>query len=315
MLALNDKAIITQSHSFLDTILLKPLPCTSKIFDLQHLAVISVSGEDSAKFLQGQLSCDINSLTNSKASVAAFCTPKGRVISTLLVVKAQATYLLILPASLQDKVSKKLQMYVLRSKVNLNSLDQTWQLRGLQRLFQESSGPVGAVSAENGVLKLAWSYGRELQLSLPSDQSPPAEHQPADDAEWIYQDIAAGFPWFDAGQSELYTPQMLNIDGLDGISFNKGCYTGQEIIARTHYLGAAKRHLFIAECQGIAPLLEDGSLSVLDAVNQQSLGSVLIAQSFLQHTLLLLVLQVADIGTHNLVLDDGKRTAIKLTHN
>ncbi|MDD4913981.1 MAG: folate-binding protein [Methylococcales bacterium] len=291
-----------------------PTSSSCTFFSLNHLAVVSVTGQDSAKFLQGQLTCDINSLTKARASVAAFCNPKGRVISTLLVVRTADGFLLILPASLMDKVVKKLQMYVLRSLVELNAPSQGWRLFGLQHPAADAAEPLGLVREDGGLLKLSWFFGRELCISGHNQSPAGGQCRPGTDEEWIYQDITAGFPWFDVLQSEQYTPQMLNIDGLGGVSFSKGCYTGQEIVARTHYLGAAKRHLFVGQCQGAAQMPDSG-MAVLDALTQQNLGSVLLAQRFLGHTHLLLVLQGADIGSRHPILDDGKQTAIKITHD
>ena len=204
-------------------------------------------------------------------------------------------------------------MYILRSKVQLHTPQPGWQLYGLQpQPTAAATDTLCLINTENKLLKLSWSSGRKLCLSQQDVQN-NEQGQPTHEAEWIFQDINAGFPWFEIEQSELYTPQMLNIDGLGGVSFNKGCYTGQEIIARTHYLGAAKRHLYLAESQEMLQLPQTGA-AVLDAANRQSLGSVLRAGSFSGHTRLLLVLQGADIGAHNLILDDGNQTAIKLTH-
>jgi folate-binding protein YgfZ len=172
--------------------------------------------------------------------------------------------------------------------------------------------PLALLGDEAGLLKLSWWFGRELCLAAPTDNPADTQYQAASDEEWRFLDITAGFPWFEAEQSELYIPQMLNIDGLGGVSFNKGCYTGQEIIARTHYLGAAKRHLYIAECAEEVQVSEQ-SLAVIDAATRQSLGAVLLTQSFFQQSRLLLVLSGDDLGSRQLLLDDGKQTAIKIS--
>ena len=282
----------------------------SRIFNLNYLAVIEVSGADSAKFLQGQLTCNVNDLSDSQASIAAFCTAKGRVISSLIIIKTVDGFCLLLPASLLEKVLKKLQMYVLRSAVKLVDKSDEWAFYGLQT--QEPVNPAEPAFSVNQadamVIKLPSALSRYLMIK--PIQSPVIVDQAADYG-WRYQDILDGLPWFEFDQSEQYTPQMLNIDQLGGISFTKGCYTGQEIVARTHYLGKAKRSLFAAQSKQLLDLPCDGC-AVFDSQTQQAVGHVLTAQHYLQQTYLLIVLQVADADCQSLNLDDEQRSLITL---
>jgi folate-binding protein YgfZ len=269
-----------------------------------------VSGADSAKFLQGQLTCNVNDLSDSQASIAAFCTAKGRVISSLIIIKIADGFYLLLPASLLEKVLKKLQMYVLRSAVKLVDKRDEWAVYGLQT--QESANPEEPAFSVNQAdfitIKLPSALSRYLMIK--PIQSPVTINQVSDDA-WRYQDIIDALPWFEFDQSEQYTPQMLNIDQLGGISFTKGCYTGQEIVARTHYLGKAKRSLFAAQSKQLLDLPCDGC-AVFDSQTQQTVGHVLTAQHYLQQTYLLIVLQVADADCQSLLLDDEQRSLITL---
>jgi folate-binding protein YgfZ len=269
-----------------------------------------VSGADSAKFLQGQLTCNVNDLSDSQASIAAFCTAKGRVISSLIIIKTAVGFYLLLPASLLEKVLKKLQMYVLRSAVKLVDKRDEWAVYGLQT--QESANPeeppFSVNQADFITIKLPSALSRYLMIK--PIQSPVTINQVSDDA-WRYQDIIDALPWFEFDQSEQYTPQMLNIDQLGGISFTKGCYTGQEIVARTHYLGKAKRSLFAAQSKQLLDLPCD-RCPVLDSQTQQVIGHVLTAQHYLQQTYLLIVLQVADADCQSLLLDDEQRSLITL---
>lgn len=282
-----------------------------KVFSLSHLAIITVTGEDSAKFLQGQLTCDINSLSESQAGIAAFCNAKGRAISTLLIVKTAAAFLLILPNGLLDKVLNKLRMYILRSAVQLSG-------QSGERLFGLPCPPSATdfnLPAESHiVIKLPPPLSRYLCIAGQPESTTLNQQfslSIGETEEWRYWDISSGFPWFEASQSELYIPQMLNIDKLGGVSFSKGCYTGQEIIARTHYLGKAKRSLFLAECDSLMETPDSG-ISILDSETRQSVGSVLNAQTFSKNTRLLVVLQSEDAEAKNLILDDAKQTAIKI---
>ena len=290
------------------------LNCNQKIFSLNHLAIITVSGADSAKFLQGQLTCDINALTEFQSSLAAFCNAKGRVITILLALKTTDGFLLMLPTSLLDKVLKKLQMYVLRSTVQISPAISSSQLLGLICPFPAPDGNAVAddirrvYGAETIFIKHPVDDQRCWCIVDNSKASPPTESA-ADSTAWQFLDIAAGLPWFDEPQSELYTPHMLNIDGLGGISFTKGCYTGQEIVARTHYLGKAKRSLLSATCQELTDRPSSG-LAVLDADSRQTVGRVLNAASFAGSSRLLLVLQNDDAHINRLQLDDSRHTVI-----
>lgn len=290
------------------------------LYHLNHLGCIEITGNDASQFLQGQLTCNVDELNDSKASIAAFCTPKGRVISTLLVVKTQADFLLILPISLLEKVIKKLQMYVLRSKVQLSDKSHTYSLIGLSCTNTQTELTLPTIAFE-------CSHSDDLiDVKLPSPNPrflciiKRSSHLNSflegfargDYTDWRYQDISSGFPWFDINQSEKHIPQMLNLDQLGGISYNKGCYVGQEIIARTHYLGSSKRHLKLVECQVGLEWETNRDLAVLDADTQEKIGEILDFQTLGNVTRMLIVLQTVDEESKSLILDDAKRTPVVL---
>jgi len=127
---------------------------------------------------------------------------------------------------------------------------------------------------------------------------------------WVYQDISAGIPWLSQVTSEDYIPQMLNIDKLGGISFTKGCYTGQEIIARTHYLGKAKRELFLAECDITAMLNVD--TQIFSGESEQSIGKVLSIQANEKKYRLLIVISSTAAELKKLVLNNSNQEKIYL---
>ena len=285
------------------------------LYHLSHLAAIEVIGDDASQFLQGQLTCNVNELTETKASIAAFCNPKGRAISTLLIIKIPSGFLLILPRSLLDKVINKLQMYVLRSKVKLTDKTNELTIIGLSCSEPAATGldlpndDFHCSHSGNQILvKLPSTYPRFLCITNAGDTLQGFVE--GKEQEWRYLDISCGFPWFELDQSEKYIPQALNIDQLGGISFNKGCYTGQEIVARTHYLGQIKRQLCLAECQRV--LRPSGDLAVKDVETQQKTGEVLALQAIADSTRLLLVLQTVDGKAKNLILDDIEQTPLTL---
>ncbi|WP_347986308.1 folate-binding protein [Methylomonas sp. AM2-LC] len=274
-------------------------PILSKIFSLDYLALLTVTGKDSANFLQGQLTCDIHSLTDNSFSLAAFCNPKGRVISTLLVIKVGNDFLLVLPASIQEIVRLKLQRYILRSAVKIDTQATDQQIMGGYSAPQ-SDGIYACIKLPGSVTRFLWIRSGVKTVGT------------TDNSEWYYQDICSGLPWFAATQTELYTPHMLGIDRLNGISFTKGCYTGQEIVARTHYLGQAKRTVFRAECNEIHPWPQVGD-TVIDSLSQQSAGSILTLAVFANQLHLLMVLSIAEAETAQLALNDVNKTPLKLT--
>ena len=223
---------------------------------LSH-GVLHASGQDAKAFLQGQLSNDVELISESRAEPAAYCTPKGRVLATPLLWWADEGYALGLPRELCEAIRRRLQMYVLRSRVQLAEASDRIALIGV-------AGPEARtiVSAELGlelssVIDVA--HGDAVTaLALPglrvlviAESAQAVEvwdrlaHRCTVTAEevWEARAIAAGIPTVTAATQDHFTPHMLNLDLIGAVSFDKGCYTGQEIVARTQYLGQVKRRL------------------------------------------------------------------------
>lgn len=298
------------------------------IFAISELAVLTVAGKDAAKFLQGQITCNINDITETQSSVGALCNPKGRVITTFLLIKKVDAFLLVLPKTLLGSVKERLQKYILRSDVQLIDGSDELCLIGLNCPTGQPNNlslpeQLFATSQQNAVfINISPEQSRYLVISEPEtaimlwktwtgDQG----FQPESSAQWRYLDITAGFPWLTPETSEEFIPQMLNLDKLGGISFNKGCYTGQEIVARTHYLGKTKREMFLAECASATAPQPNTAIMDKNAESEQSLGTVLTAQARNNVYKMLIVLQVSDANTYSLVLnnqDQDKVTALTL---
>jgi len=277
-------------------------------YPLRHLAVIEITGADAESFLQGQLTCNVKEIDSNHAGIAGYCNPQGRVISTLLVVKSPDGFLVLLPRSLAEKVAKRLQMYVLRSKVNI-ATDGGWRLFGCRT---EQATELHALNArffpshsENANLWVGLP-GKPLRYFLLTRAAKPINAD-GEDAQWGYWDVLAGIPWFELEQSEQFIPQMLNLDRLGGISFTKGCYTGQEIVARTHYLGKSKRALWVGR---VAAPLSVGDYKVLASDGQTKLGDVLAVQAYQAETAILMVLQSLDEIGKQLILSDQNHTPV-----
>lgn len=296
------------------------------IYPVAHLAVLTISGKDAGQFLQGQLTCDIKQVTEIKSSLGAFCNPKGRTISTLLLVKAGDAYLMVLPVELLELVKKRLQIYVLRSDVTLTDSSHQLCLIGLNNTVNQT-GTLFATT-RNEIIGIDFSVTQNRYLIIAetekaiefwTDHVNKQGFQPEDSEQWGFLDIISGIPWLTKETSEEFIPQMLNLDQLGGISFNKGCYTGQEIVARTHYLGKAKRAMFLAECRTTVSPVSNSNIIDESAGTHQVIGKVLQAQRSRttdenEKSLfkMLIVLPVTDRDTDNLTLEDPYRNKITL---
>ena len=233
---------------------------------LADWGVIAAQGEEAAKFLHSQLTQDLALQTPQQARLAGYCSAKGRLLATLVAFKpASDTVLLALPAELLAQTQKRLSMFVLRAKCKLSDASSgqpggwaVWGLAGTaaqQWLGADASGaPWSAFGKALPDGRQAWAtrlpdagtsggaVARYLVL-LPSDAA--IEGLPALAAsDWAALDIAAGLAWVRGATVEQFVPQMLNLELLGGVNFQKGCYPGQEIVARSQYRGTIKRRTF-----------------------------------------------------------------------
>jgi tRNA-modifying protein YgfZ len=292
-----------------------------QIYPLIGFDVLRISGKDAAKFLQGQMTLNINDIRESQGGFGAFCNPKGRVITTFLLVKHNDGFLVIMPTELQASVKKRLQMYILRSDVQISECSDEYCLIGVRYLDDSiiSNAPLfTANQQENGIIAISLPKNRNLVIaeteksfSYWSERVSKQQFQPGNSDVWRYLDIISGIPWINTQTSEEFIPQMLNLDKLGGISFNKGCYTGQEIVARTHYLGKAKREMFLAE--SIMPGSPEPNLAIIDdADTEVVVGRVIQAQNQKNICTMLIVLQLSDSSIHNLKLNNSDKNKISL---
>lgn len=224
--------------------------------------LIGLNGDDAASFLHGQLTNDVEHLNQEQVRLAGYCTPKGRLLASFLMWRDATTIYLQLPRAIQPAIQKRLQMFVLRAKAKLHdaSLDETSQvilgLGGKQASAALSAwfpvlpaAPFSKVEHAAGtLLRVADAFGSARYEWLTSaatarDAWPRLTEQLAkggNDA-WQLSDIHAGIPQITAATQEQFVPQMVNFELLGGVNFKKGCYPGQEIVARSQYLGKLKR--------------------------------------------------------------------------
>ena len=226
------------------------------IADLSHLGVIQISGADALTFLQGQITQDVATITAERAGFAGFCSPKGRLLAHFLAWKVGDDYFLQLPPELLEPIQKRLKMYVLRSKVVLTDVSNSMVRFGVAGMNATAliRDVLGAAPGEAmGISSTALG----TIIALPNDRfeilalgDAPAlwqklaqRAQPVGETAWRWLQIRAGIPEIYAATQEQFVPQMVNDDLIGAVSFQKGCYTGQEIVARLHYLGKVKRRM------------------------------------------------------------------------
>lgn len=226
---------------------------------LTDWGVMHAQGEEAAKFLHGQLTQDIALQTPSQARLAGYCSAKGRLLATLLAVKPGADSLLLaLPAELLAPTLKRLSMFVLRAKCKLSDASAQWSVWGLAgasaKAWLGATAPaeVWAVSpqGEGFVVRLPDASDAVPRYLLLQPASAAAPALPAlEAADWQWLEVQAGLAWVRSATVEQFVPQMLNMELLGGVNFQKGCYPGQEVVARSQYRGTVKRRtqLFAAE--------------------------------------------------------------------
>lgn len=217
---------------------------------LTDSGLLRVSGEDAETFLQGQSTCDIAGLKPGESGLGAFCNPKGRVIASFRILRQSEGYYLLVPTDLVEAIHKRLRIYVLRSKVSIENLTPQ---RGFIGLFDSAVETVSSDVAIGDIvtIPIGRNPGRRLIAAetdaakrIWQDLRSSPEFTAVAPRVWRLRDIEEGLPSETQNTSEEFLPQMLNLDVLGGISYRKGCYTGQEVVARTHFLGNLKRRMF-----------------------------------------------------------------------
>lgn len=223
---------------------------------LARFGSILVSGTDAREYLQGQLSFDMAGLTPQRIELASCNSSQGRVQAVLRMIERSDAFVLILPAAMTGATLSRLRKYVLRAKVKIESGSErfaVYDATGASLAGISIPDSAGAHLAHEAISLIRWPGANRILMLAPTDAS--TQSDPAVEHAWHLEDIRAGLPQVYPESHELFVAQMLNIDLLGGISFEKGCYTGQEIIARTHFRGTVKRRMFRfrAACPAPAP--------------------------------------------------------------
>jgi len=235
---------------------------TTALVDLSNYGLLVFSGEDAQTFLQNQLSCDVKLVNQHQAQYGSYCTPKGRVLANFILWQSGNEWFMQLPVSLCTVIQKRLSMFILRSKVCISGGSNQWIRIGVAgktacehvaAIMQISVSPdpqLEVIRASQATLLCHAADRVELIAALehaPELWTLLSRHaRPSGADYWDWLTIQAGIPVITPETQEEFIPQMINLDLIGGVSFKKGCYPGQEIVARTQYLGKLKRRMYLA---------------------------------------------------------------------
>jgi len=264
------------------------------ICDLSHQGLISVDGEDAADFLQGQLTNDVRDVSEQHSQLSAYCTHKGRMLANFRVFKRDDSFYLRLPLSLLEPTLKRISMFILMSKVSIKNSSNALVRFGvsgaeaderLQGLISNLPKEVDDAVQSDGytVIKVAGPHPRyeiygELEPMQKLWSNLDVHAAPVGAGAWEMLDIQAGIPTIYAETSEAFVPQMTNMQVLNGVSFQKGCYTGQEVVARMQYLGKLKRRMFRVKVDTDDIVKPGDKLFNTDSSSAQGAGQIVSAQ-------------------------------------
>ena len=199
---------------------------------LKERALIKISGADAEVFLQNQFSNDIDKLNNLEIQINAYCQHQGKIIALFWVMRSDDSFLLSFPSDLAEKIKTRLKMFVIMSDVLIDDISDQYHQIGLINEIHSNAFSIN----ENLSLLIASNLEKNIEMSSNND-------------EWTKACIDSQIPEVFLSTSEKLVPQMLNLDINEvGVNFSKGCYPGQEVVARLHYLGEAKRRLFAFQC-------------------------------------------------------------------
>lgn len=232
--------------------------------NLGQFGILKVSGEDAQSFLQNLLSSDVREVSEQRAQGSSLNSPKGRMLATFLIWRTGTDYFLHLPRTLCPGIQKKLSMYVLRAKVKVSDVSGEIICLGLSgegaaALLQQHFGsiPQDMLAVEqHGNASVIRAGAQRFQVNTTPQHAPAlwqslsATARAAGSPCWDWLNIRAGIPVITPATQEQFVPQMANLDLIGGVSFKKGCYPGQEIVARMQYLGKLKRRMYLAHIEG-----------------------------------------------------------------
>jgi tRNA-modifying protein YgfZ len=254
--------------------------------ELPHTGLIRFSGEEARAFLHNQLSCDVAALTFGRSTYGAYCNPKGRVLASFLLWRSEQGLFMQLPSSLREPIQQQLSKFILRSKVKAENFADDPALIGvagkdaaarLQQVLGAAPTAPHDVVHVDGTTIIRLPVDRYV-IAVPSEQAPrlaealgAADQAGPEHWEWLI--IRAGIPVILPATQEQFVPQMVNLDLIGGVSFQKGCYPGQEIVARMHYRGTLKQRMVLANV-AVADRPQPGDKLYSPSFGEQASGAI-----------------------------------------
>ena len=209
---------------------------------LSHLSTLSFSGSDAKEFLQGQMTQDINTISDQSYKMTSILNPKGRIIVTGLIKEFKGNIFFIISKDLSEDCVQWLSRYILRSDVKI-SIEKNY-IFGLNNENQKQLFKYDENQQQLNISPISMDHSRCILLADDEVSLKDKSIESINESEWILSDIKRGLPILSKESSEKYIPQMINLDLLEGISFSKGCYTGQEVVARVQHRGKIKQRMF-----------------------------------------------------------------------
>ncbi len=264
------------------------------ITDLSHLGLISAQGPDVEDFLQGQFSNDVNQTSEQRSQLSSYCSPKGRMLAIFLLFRRENIFYLRLPRETLDSFLKRLGMFVLRAQITLEDASDQ-----LIRIGVSGASVSDALKTLMGIIPEALYDVVQRDaitiIRIPGPQPRFELYGPLDAMRahwetlaktcaavgagpWELLDILTGMPTIYPGTVDAFVPQMANLELIDGVNFKKGCYPGQEIVARTKYLGKLKRRMYLGRIQTDQPPQPGNELFPASGDTAQAAGKLVLAQ-------------------------------------
>ena len=295
---------------------------------LEHLGIIRVEGADGVTLLQGQVTSDVREVGPQRSQASGLCSPKGRLLASFRILQEGDALVLVLPRSLLSPILNRLRMFVLRADARLSDASDERVVLGLQGA-PETLGPAladwlpelppapdEARAGQEAVAVRLRDAGQPRFLLVCTAAVAPgiwaaaaaAGARPVGRAAWSLTDIAAGVPVVESTTSDAFVPQMVNLQALGGVSFTKGCYAGQEVVARMQYLGKLKRRMYRAHADAAETPAPGTDLYAAADASGQSVGKVVAAAPRPdggQALLAVIQIEAADRDTLHLGTKDG----------
>ena len=233
-----------------------PTPSISGIVELTHLGVIRAVGEDAVTFLQGQLTQDVAQLDLAHARLAAFCNAKGRMQASFVLFKrSPEEVLLVCSRDILTATLKRLSMFVMRAKAKLSDASSEFSLYGvtgsaIESIAGSAHATWGKVDFEVSNLVFLYPAAGQPRALLCAPAGSPPQGNPIDVGLWHWLEVQSGIAMITQPIFEAFVPQMLNYESVGGVNFKKGCYPGQEIVARSQFRGTLKRRAYLVHTDG-----------------------------------------------------------------